>query len=143
MNTLYCRMTLANKLLIFTLVSIVFTSCDKHLDIRTFKSKDITINWYRISTITTIHDYVDLERWGHTENILKANTNDLYDILIDGDTIMIQTLPSILIYDLATIKLGCIVKLDSSISKCQYMKKHVPENAKYYCDTIEYKTSKK
>jgi hypothetical protein len=83
--------------------------------------------------VTSGHEYIDLERWGYTENIFKANTEPgIYDVLISGDTIIIKALPEIGIYDLVAIKNGCFIKLDTTVTKYEYMKKYQPENAKYY-----------
>jgi hypothetical protein len=107
---------------------------DKHLEEKTFKNGDITVKWYRISEITSSHDFVDIERWGWTKTIMKANTDGIYDILITGDTITIQTMNDLLVYDLTAKTLNCHIKLDTTVTMCDYMKKHVPENAKYHCD---------
>jgi hypothetical protein len=129
------------KSLLIILLPILLTSCsaiigDKHLDEKTFTSGNITVKWYRISEITTIHDFIDIERWGWTKTIMKANTDGIHDILINGDTITIQTMPDLLTYDLTAKTLNCHIRLDTTVTKCQYMKKHVPENAKYHCDDI-------
>ena len=116
-------------------ILIIFTcciSCDKHLDEKVFKSKDITVKWYRVSEISSGHDFIDLERWGNTGNIMKANTGGIYDVKISGDTIIIKALPEIGIYDLVAKKNECYIKLDTTITKYEYMKKYQPENAKYY-----------
>lgn len=110
----------------------ILISCDKHLDEKIFKSKDITVKWYRKSDITSGHDFIDLERWGYTENILKANIGGIYDVKISGDTIIIRALPEIGIYDLVAKKYECYIKLDTAITKYQYMKKYQPENAIHY-----------
>jgi hypothetical protein len=118
---------------IFILIIFAFCiSCDKHLDEKIFKSKDITVKWYRISEISSAHDFIDLERWGYTNNILRANPYGIYDIKILGDTIIIKALPEIGIYDLVARKNGCYIKLDTTVTKYEYMKKYQPENTKYY-----------
>jgi len=123
------------KLTSLALLALTLTSCsgiiaDKHLDEKTFKSGDITVRWYKRSLITSSHDFVEVERWGWTKEILKANPGGIYDVVIAGDTITILATTSILVYDLTAITLNCHIKLDPSISTCEYMKKHVPENAK-------------
>ena len=60
--------------IVLTFCLIMFISCDKHLDEKVLKSKDITIKWYRKSEITSVHEFIDLERWGYTDNILEANS---------------------------------------------------------------------
>lgn len=120
-----------NKILIIIIV-IFCISCDKHLNEKIFKSNDTTVKWYRVSTITSGHDYIDLERLGKTYNIIKANPNSIYDVEISGDTIIIKSLPEIVIYDLVAKKNNCYIKLDTTITKYEYMKKYQPENSKYY-----------
>lgn len=111
-----------------------FISCDKHLDEKIYKSKDITVKWYKISSISTVHDYIDLERWGYSDNILNSNTDGIYDIIISDDTITIRILPDLIIYDLVAKKNECYIKLDTTVTKYEYMKKFQPQNAKYYIE---------
>ena len=129
------------KTVLQILALIFLASCssaiaDKHLNEKTFTSGDITVKWYRISEITTIHDFVDIERWGWTKTIMKANTDGIYDISITGDTITIQAINDLLVYDLTARTLNCYINLDTTVTMCDYMKKHVPENAKYHCDEV-------
>jgi hypothetical protein len=120
------------------LLIALLTSCsvivgDKHFDEKLYTSGDIKVRWYRISEITTIHDFIHIERWGWTKTIMKANTGGIHDILIKGDTITIQAMPDLLVYDLTSKTLNCNIRLDTTITMCEYMKKHIPENAKYHC----------
>lgn len=112
------------KFLLHLVVSLVLLSCsavtaDKHLNERTFKTGDITVKWYQISEITSIHDFVDIERFGWTKTIMKANTDGICNILINGDTVIIQAQKNSLIYDLTAKTLNCYVQLDTSITTCQ------------------------
>ena len=106
------------------------------------KHEDIIVNWDRKYTFETQHDLIDIKRWGYTENIYESNTDGLYDVLIKGDTIIIQTTPNLIIYKLSALTLNCYIKIDSSITTCQYMKKHNPENAKYFCNETKVDSSK-
>jgi hypothetical protein len=125
------------KFLFTILFLLLLASCsEKHLNEKTFRNGDITVKWYNISTITTMHDYVDIEHSGHTETIMEANTGGIYDILIKGDTITIQVMSDLVVYNLAAKALGYNTKLDTSITLCMYTQKYVPKNAKYYCDEI-------
>ena len=63
---------------------------------------------------------------------MRANPYGIYDIKILGDTIFIKALPEIGIYDLVARKNGCYIKLDTTVTTYEYMKKYQPENAKYY-----------
>lgn len=118
---------------LLTIVASLLASCeDKHLDVKTFSSRDIKVNWYNISRITTVHDYIDIERWGHEKNVMEANTGGIYDILIKGDTIIIQTTRDLIVYDLSIKTLGCNIKQDSSITTYQYLKKYMPASAEAF-----------
>lgn len=122
-------------ILLLTLLSSCSTVIgDKHLDEIIYTSGDIKVKWYRISEITSVHDFIDIERWGWTKTIMKANTDGIHDIIIKGDTITIQTIPDLLVYDLTAKTLNCHIRLDTTVTICEYMKKHVPENAKYHCN---------
>lgn len=114
------------------LILTICISCEKHLDEKVFKLKDITVKWYRVSEISSVHDFIDLERWNHTNTIMKANTGGIYDVKILGDTIIIKVLPETHIYDLVAKQNECYIKLDTSVTKYEYMKKYQPENAKHY-----------
>jgi len=120
------------KRILYIFILFSFISCEKHLDEKIFKNGDILVKWYRVSAISTVHDHVDLERWGYSENILKSNTGGIYDVKIDKDTVTIRILPGLLIYDLIALKHNCHVKIDSTVTKYDYMKKFQPKNAKYY-----------
>ena len=110
----------------------LFTSCQdqaKKLDEKKISANDIIISWYRISAITTIHDFVDITRWGHTKNIMKANTDGIYEILIKGDTVIIRTTQDLLVYELAAKTLNCYIQQDSSVSTYDYLLKYNPASA--------------
>src|ERR1700744_6011156 len=72
-----------NKLIL--LLSILFfSSCEggdlrKHLHERIYTGNDITASVYMVSEITTMHEFVDIKRWGHTRNILEANPGDIFE----------------------------------------------------------------
>lgn len=126
----------------FSLAALLLISCtDKHLDKKTFTRNDITVSWYRISRITTIHDYVDVERFGHVKNIMEANTDGIYDILIIKDTIVIQITPGLVIYKLAAKTLNCYIKIDTSITTYQYLKKYRPKGAEAFEEQVPSDTS--
>lgn len=102
-----------------------------HLNEKVYTKGDITLKFYRISNISSMHDYIDLERFGYTKKIFKADTGGVYDILIKNDTIIIQTHEAG-IYELVARTLDTEIIVDSSITTYQYMKKFQPQDAKYY-----------
>ena len=69
---------------------LVLSSCDKKLDERIVRGTDIEISWYRISTITTIRQYVDVTRDSDTEQLIKADDGSIEFIYIQNDTIFIR-----------------------------------------------------
>src|SRR5271169_4540142 len=102
--------SLLRLLILFQLGSCTF----KHLHEKTFTSGDITATWYEISDITNVHDFVDLQRWGWTRTIVKTNTGDIQNILIDLDTVVIQVGRRAAIDELMAKTLGCYIRIDSS-----------------------------
>ena len=73
-----------------------------------------------MSEITTLHDFVDIERWGWTKNIMEANTGGIYNVLIKDDTVTIKASNDLIIYDLVAKTLNCHIKLDTTIIVSQY-----------------------
>jgi hypothetical protein len=126
------------KILVTIILCFTLFSCYDHLNEKVYEGKDFTVKWYSISTITTLDEYIDLEKYGSTENIMQCSSlPSIYDIVITGDTIIIKTTPRVSISDLVAKKKGCIIKLDSTITMYQYMKKYHPEvAAEYIGDTI-------
>jgi len=101
-------------------ILLILTGCGRHLtserkklDEKVINSGDISISWYKVSTITTIHEYVDLSRWKQTKNVLEAN-GGVREIQIKGDTIIISTTPTIQLYELVSKTLGCTIVQDTS-----------------------------
>ncbi|MBF9255820.1 hypothetical protein I2I11_21150 [Pontibacter sp. 172403-2] len=101
-------------LLLTSLTYVILTSCDnsagrKKLDLTTIENEEILIENYRISEITTIHQFVDItdKRWDKVERILEANDGSVDSIFISQDTLYLQkTSEQPIIYDLALIKFG-------------------------------------
>jgi hypothetical protein len=96
------------------IMTLLLSSCSrKHLNEKIFTSKDITVSWYQISEITTMHDFVDITRWKHTRNIMEANTGLIHDIIISGDTIILKADDNSAIYSLSARALQCYIRLDT------------------------------
>jgi hypothetical protein len=116
-------------------LALILTSCsnvvpNKHLNEKTFESKDIIVKWYNISEITSDHDFVDVTRNGYTKTVMKANSMGIYDIIIKGDTITIRTVPGLTIYDLTAKTLQCYIKLDTTVTIDEYREKLRREQGK-------------
>ena len=108
------------KNLILTFLTLfILSSCNnllgrKKLDLEVIENEDILIEKYRISEITTIHQFIDItnKRWNKTERILESNDGSIESVFIKKDTIFLQKLKSEpIIYDLASIKFGYRVVL--------------------------------
>jgi len=101
------------------LTYIILTSCDnlagtKKLNLTTIENEEILVEKYRISTITTIHQFIDItnKRWNKRERILEANDGSVDSIFVRQDTLYLQkTSKQPLIYDLASIKFGYVIIL--------------------------------
>lgn len=101
-------------------ISLTLTSCLQKLKTRTIENEEIIIEVYEKSTITTVHQYIDIinKRWNKTERILKANQGTIDSVFIHKDTIYLsQIYSSRNIYDLAAIKFGYKIVLIESENK--------------------------
>jgi|GEM_PF-5644223 len=105
-------MKIAPCLLIFCflLVSCIRT----HLQEKVFKNNGITVQVYKISEITSVHAFVDMQRDGWTHNIMEANDDVIENVLISGDTVIIKVTPGRPIYSLSAYVQRTYVRLDSS-----------------------------
>ena len=83
-------------------------ACNRKLDLNVIENKEIKIEYYKISEITTIHDFVDItnKRWNKTERICEANAGSIDSIFIRNDSIILQASITALMYDLAALKFG-------------------------------------
>jgi len=111
-------------IVLLSLLFSLFTSCsDKRLDLKTYNAGDITVSWYHISEISTVHDFIEIERRGHKKNVMRANTGGIHNVLIHGDTVIIQTIPQLKVYELVTRAFDCVIIQDSSIFIEEYGRK--------------------
>ncbi len=103
------------------LIFFIFTSCDnstakKKLNLATIENEEILVEKYRISELTTIHQFIDItnKRWNKIERILEANDVSVDSIFIKQDTLFLRKASdNPIIYDLASIKFGYkIILLD-------------------------------
>lgn len=96
------------------LALFILISCDnplgrKKLNLVTIENDEILVEKYRISEITTIHQFIDItnKRWSKMERILEANEGSIDSVFIKQDTLFLQkTSSEPIIYDLASIKFG-------------------------------------
>ena len=90
------------------LTSIFMTSCDfmeggeelKKLDEKKIGNNEIEINWYRTSSITTIHEHLEVSKSGTTKKIAELNEGGIERIIIKSDSIIIETKGGGLFYKL-------------------------------------------
>lgn len=83
-------------------------SCTKKLNLKVIENDVVKIEHYDISEIATMHEFVDItnKRWNRTERICEANSDSIDSLFITGDSIVLKTSPSALMYDLAALKFG-------------------------------------
>ena len=101
-------------LILTFLTFFILSSCNsfsgrKKLNLTTIENEEILIEKYRISEISTIHQFIDItnKRWNKKERILEANDGSIDSIFIRQDTLYLQkTSKQPVIYDLASIKFG-------------------------------------
>lgn len=76
------------------LLLFLCSSCEtKKLGLKTIENKDVKIEIYEISLITSGHQCVDLtdKYFDETTTIYKANTDELMDVKLRNDTIFLYT----------------------------------------------------
>ena len=96
--------------LMILFLTFLFSSCaDKKLDLKIIENDEITIEQYNVSTISTVHEFLDLtnKRWNMTERIYEGNTESIDSVFIKNDTIFLSSqYKERMIYDLSAIKFG-------------------------------------
>jgi hypothetical protein len=104
-------------------------SCDpfalKPLNIHTVKAGKILARWFITSSITTVHNHVEIKTRRGWEQVMESdgNADKIYDVLIDRDTVVIQAREGILLYQFESYYWGTYIRLDTSISDFQYHQK--------------------
>jgi len=79
------------KFICFILLLLSLISCDKKLDSISVDDKNIELEFYRISRITSSHDYIDLTLKSSNEkvNIYETNSYQIDSLFIRNDSIFI------------------------------------------------------
>jgi len=94
--------------LILLFLAFLFSSCaDKKLDLKIIENDEIMIEQYNISTISTVHEFLDLtdKRLNKTERIYEGNTESIDSVFIKNDKIFLTSqYKEPIIYDLSAIK---------------------------------------
>ena len=86
-----------------SLIVFLISSCqNKKLHLKVIENKDVKIEIYEISLITSMHQYVDLtdKHWNETTTIYKAEPDQLLDVKMRNDTIF-----------LVAVKYDCIIQV--------------------------------
>lgn len=93
---------------ILTLVSCVpdFGGELKKLDQKKQSNKDITINWYRTSSITTIHEHVEIIKGKNAKHIIEAAPLSIDQIILKNDSVIIKASGQSLFYNFDTLAFG-------------------------------------
>jgi len=101
---LNCRINI-----LLLIIILALTSCEKKLNLTKIENKEILIENYQISELTSIHQFLEItnKKWNKAERILEANDNTIDSIYMQQDTIFLRTTDKKpIIYDLAAIKFG-------------------------------------
>lgn len=120
------------------LILLFLPSCDpfalKPLDIQTVSKGARTARWFNTSSITTVHNHVEVKTKKGWVQVLETdgNVRRIYDVSIDRDTIVVKLVQGTLIYQLETIYWDYYVRLDSSVSEFEYDNKFHPRDKKGY-----------
>jgi hypothetical protein len=82
--------------IIINISILLFISCGcetKKFHLKTIENKDVKIEIYDVSLITSGHQYVDLtdKYFNETTTIYKADTDQLTDVKMRNDTIFLYT----------------------------------------------------
>ena len=111
------------KNLIYSLGIIsFFVSCESRLDKFTVENDDIEVTKYTISEITTMHDFVEVVKGDSAITVLETEAQDFANIVISGDTIIIESLP-MNPYEFVDYAFGYRIKLDTGISYEYWLQK--------------------
>jgi hypothetical protein len=122
--------------IVFCGVLLVLPSCDpfylKPLDVHTVKKGDLIARWFYTSSITTIHNHVEIKTRKGWEQVMETDGNGdkIYDVLIDNDTVIVQAREGMVLYQLESYYWGTHVRFDTSISDFQYRNKFPGPNPK-------------
>lgn len=108
---------------IFTGVALV-TSCVpsfdselKRLDEKVIQDGNIEVHWWTTSSISTMHEHVEVVKDGKTRKISELNAGGIRDIRISRDTIIISTSGTWWFYQLDDSAFGYTVDLDTVPTK--------------------------
>ena len=108
-------------------ILLCLPSCDpfalKPLDIHTVKKNSIVARWFVTSSITSIHNHVEILSRSGWEQVMESDEEKIYDVLINRDTVIIQARQCINLYQLQSYFWGTYVRIDTSISDYQYHQK--------------------
>lgn len=104
-------------ILVFFL-SLTICSCQNDstnkLNLVFIEDENVRIEKYDISEISNIHQFIDLisKRWNKKERLLEADSGTIDSVYLNNDTIYLITKEEKpIIYDLAAIKFGYIIKV--------------------------------
>jgi hypothetical protein len=85
----------------------------KRLDEKVIQGGDIEVHWWTTSSITTMHEHVEVIKDGETRKISELNTGGIHDIVIRRDSIIISTSGTGLFYQLDDSVFGYTIDLDT------------------------------
>lgn len=101
------KMIIRKVLITYLLVAMMILSCSKKkLNTRVVENDEIKLEFYQISEISNIHEYIEItnKRWNKSEKIYEGESGQLVDFMIKHDTIFLDISTNSIIYDLSAIK---------------------------------------
>jgi len=108
------------RLCFITLGVVLFTSCVpsfdtelKRLDEKVIQNEDIEVHWWTTSSISTMHEHVEVLKDGEARKISELNAGGIHDIVIRHDSIIISTSGTGLFYQLDDSVFGYRIDLDT------------------------------
>jgi len=104
---------------LLSFILLLSTGCEtgfetKKLDLKTIENKEVKIEIYDISLITSGHQIVDLtdKYFKETTTIYKAGQNQLTDVKMRNDTIFLYTKrDDMLFYELVAVKYNYTIQV--------------------------------
>jgi hypothetical protein len=89
-----------------------------HLDEKRIHGENATAIWYNTSEITFGNEWVDLEKDGRSENVLRADfighSFGIDSIYFDKDTVIIRASPHFHLYDFKPYQMGYHIRVDTT-----------------------------
>lgn len=91
---------------------------ERKLDEKIIHGKDVAVRWYNTSDISFGFEWVDLEKDGQSENVLRADfighAYGIDSIYFEKDTVIIRASRYFHLYDFKPYKMGYHIRVDTT-----------------------------